>query len=209
MSRIRAHLTYANVAATLALVFSMAGGALAAQHYLINSTRQINPKVLKTLRGKNGSRGALGPEGPQGVLGPQGPKGNEGHTGPEGLSPLSALPSSRSASGVYGAEPIGGPATGTITETVSFPIGLQGELSSLQVIYNAVGANSTHCSGPGKADSGFLCVYSAVSHGVGPATIVNPEAAGQPGGAGRHGFVLQWSVTEAGPFDFGTYTVTG
>ena len=39
----RTRLTYANVAATLALVFSMTGGALAAKHYLINSTRQINP----------------------------------------------------------------------------------------------------------------------------------------------------------------------
>src|SRR5438876_8031642 len=46
----RMRLTYANVAATLALVFSMTGGALAAKHYLINSTSQINPKVLKKLK---------------------------------------------------------------------------------------------------------------------------------------------------------------
>jgi hypothetical protein len=46
----RKRLTYANVAATLALVFSMTGGALAAKHYLINSTGQINPKVLKKLK---------------------------------------------------------------------------------------------------------------------------------------------------------------
>jgi hypothetical protein len=45
----RRHLTYANVAATLALVFSMSGGALAAKHYLIDSTKQISPKVLKSL----------------------------------------------------------------------------------------------------------------------------------------------------------------
>lgn len=45
----RRHISYANVAATLALVLSMSGGALAASHYLINSTKQINPKVLKTL----------------------------------------------------------------------------------------------------------------------------------------------------------------
>jgi hypothetical protein len=42
-------LSYANVTATLALVFSMSGGALAANHYLINSTKQINPRVLKAL----------------------------------------------------------------------------------------------------------------------------------------------------------------
>ena len=51
----RRRLSYANVTATLALVFAMSGGALAANHYLITSTKQINPKVLKKLTGKTGS----------------------------------------------------------------------------------------------------------------------------------------------------------
>ena len=34
----RKHLSYANVAATLALILVMSGGALAASHYLITST---------------------------------------------------------------------------------------------------------------------------------------------------------------------------
>ncbi len=50
---VRRHLTYANVVATLALVFAMTGGALAAKHYLINSTSQINPKVLHKLTGSD------------------------------------------------------------------------------------------------------------------------------------------------------------
>ena len=33
--------SYANVTATLALFFALSGGALAAKHYLINSTNQI------------------------------------------------------------------------------------------------------------------------------------------------------------------------
>jgi hypothetical protein len=45
----RRHLSYANVTATLALVFAMTGGALAANHYLLTSTKQISPKVLKQL----------------------------------------------------------------------------------------------------------------------------------------------------------------
>jgi hypothetical protein len=69
------HLSYANVAATLALVFAMSGGALAAKHYLINSTGQINPKVLKKLRGRTGSRGRLGKVGPPGPSGLSGPSG--------------------------------------------------------------------------------------------------------------------------------------
>jgi hypothetical protein len=53
MERIRRHLTYANVTATLALVFAMSGGALAAKHYLLSSTRQISPGVLKSFAKKN------------------------------------------------------------------------------------------------------------------------------------------------------------
>jgi hypothetical protein len=71
----RRYLTYANVTATLALVFAMSGGALAAKHYLINSTGQINPKVLKKLRGRTGRPGLTGIEGPTGPRGPSGPGG--------------------------------------------------------------------------------------------------------------------------------------
>ena len=37
--------------ATLALVFAMSGSAIAASHYLVNSTKQISPKVLRKLAG--------------------------------------------------------------------------------------------------------------------------------------------------------------
>ena len=76
----RRHLSYANVAATLALVFAMSGGALAAKHYLINSTNQINPKVLKKLKGNAGprGRGAAGAPGAAGAAGKEGPQGKEG-----------------------------------------------------------------------------------------------------------------------------------
>jgi hypothetical protein len=49
----RKRLSYANVAATMALVFSMSGGALAAKHYLLSSTKQISPKVLKSFAATN------------------------------------------------------------------------------------------------------------------------------------------------------------
>lgn len=45
-------LSYANVTATLALVIALGGGtAWAAHTYLITSTSQIKPSVLKKLRG--------------------------------------------------------------------------------------------------------------------------------------------------------------
>jgi hypothetical protein len=99
----RRHFTYANIVATLALLFAMSGGAMAANHYLISSTRQISPKVLKKLKGKTGktgrtgrtgATGAAGPAGPAGapgqkaasVPGPRGQEGKEGPPGPQGPS---------------------------------------------------------------------------------------------------------------------------
>ena len=81
----RTNLTYANVTATLALVFAMSGGALAAKHYLINSTKQVSPKVLKALKGKTGKAGATGKEGPAGKEGAPGTTGKEGPRGQEGV----------------------------------------------------------------------------------------------------------------------------
>jgi Collagen triple helix repeat (20 copies) len=80
----RRRLSYANVTATLALVFAMSGGALAANHYLINSTKQISPKVLKKLTGKVGANGTNGATGAQGPAGKEGAPGKEGSLGKEG-----------------------------------------------------------------------------------------------------------------------------
>lgn len=81
---IRRHLSYANVVATMALVFAMSGSALAAKHYLITSTSQISPKVLKKLTGKAGNTGAPGAQGPSGASGKEGAPGKEGTPGKEG-----------------------------------------------------------------------------------------------------------------------------
>jgi Collagen triple helix repeat (20 copies) len=83
LSWITRRLTYANVTMTLALVLAMGGGALAAKHYVISSTGQISPKVLKKLAGK---RGRPGPAGPAGERGPQGPMGEKGANGVNGIN---------------------------------------------------------------------------------------------------------------------------
>jgi len=89
----RRHLTYANVVATLALVFAMSGGALAAKHYLLTSTKQIKPSLLATLKGKAGPRGPAGPAGPigVGVAGLTGQRGDAGATGPSGSTAGTAV----------------------------------------------------------------------------------------------------------------------
>lgn len=89
---VRRRMTWANVALTLALVFAMTGGAFAAKKYLITSTKQISPSVLKQLQGKAGLAGAQGPAGPAGAAGAagkdgaQGPAGKEGPQGPAGAT---------------------------------------------------------------------------------------------------------------------------
>src|SRR2546428_10422653 len=80
----RKHLSYANVAATLALIMAMSGGALAASHYLITSTKQISPKGLRKLKGRRGRTGATGRPGITGTQGPLGLRGSKGARGPEG-----------------------------------------------------------------------------------------------------------------------------
>jgi hypothetical protein len=97
----RRHLTYANVAATLALVFAMSGGALAAKHYMVESTSQINPKVLKKLRGHNGKKGTIGKTG---LTGAAGAPGAPGATGPAGAPATKLLAAINEEGGVTRAQ---------------------------------------------------------------------------------------------------------
>ena len=86
MFKSRRYLSYANVTATVALVFAMSGGALAASHYLITTTKQIKPSVLSQLKGKAGHTGPAGANGANGVAGPQGAAGAQGPGGAAGAA---------------------------------------------------------------------------------------------------------------------------
>ena len=219
----RRRLTYANVVATLALVFAMSGGALAANHYLINSTKQINPKVLKKLTGTpgraggTGASGVAGPVGPTGKEGPAGKEGKEGKDGKEGKegkegapgqSALSPLPSGQSVSGDYGIYTPNSKTTGFLNTSVTFPIALSAPIPQSNAIYTLTSVPVTHCSGPGHADPGFLCIYSGNRGRVSTPPLVLNFEGGPDEGAGRFGFDLQWSITGEEAFDVGTYTVT-
>ncbi len=148
-SAIRSRITYVNVVATFVLVFAMTGGAYAAKKYLITSTKQISPSVLKSLQGKAGAagpagtagtagaQGPAGPAGPQGTAGAAGTKGETGvagkggatgptgATGPQG-SPWVAggvLPSGKTETGVWG-NGVGGGSAGAKFFPISFPLPL-------------------------------------------------------------------------------------
>jgi Collagen triple helix repeat (20 copies) len=83
-SLIRKRVTYTNAAMVVAIGFAMTGGAYAAGKYIITSTKQISPQVLKHLKGAKGPAGPMGPSGPTGPGGPAGPSGPVGPVGPAG-----------------------------------------------------------------------------------------------------------------------------
>lgn len=91
-SVIRRQLTAGTVLGALALVLATAGGAFAAGHYMITSTKQISPKVLRQLKGNRGPQGlkgaagAAGPQGAPGAQGAQGPAGPQGSPGANGTN---------------------------------------------------------------------------------------------------------------------------
>ena len=120
LRRMRRRFTFANVVAVIALLFSMSGAAIAARHYLITSTRQISPRVLRELRGRNGQRGASGQSGAAGAMGPagaQGPAGSRGATGAQGAT---------GSQGVSGPQGVTGPQGATGSQGVTGPQGPAG-----------------------------------------------------------------------------------
>jgi hypothetical protein len=99
-SAIRKHLSYANVAATLALVFALTGGAFAAtgggsnpSHATLTASAakvkaktKAGPRGPAGPKGATGAAGATGPGGPAGPAGPTGPAGGAGIQGTAGTN---------------------------------------------------------------------------------------------------------------------------
>jgi hypothetical protein len=118
MERIRQHVSYANVAATLALVFAMSGGAIAATGGFTAASHSIKAcvggnGVLKLLTGRKCKHGQKAVSWSQ--QGPVGAKGATGATGPSGTTELNGarVPSATTAQTANNALALGGiPASG-------------------------------------------------------------------------------------------------
>ncbi len=192
MSSLRTRFGIPGIIATVALVFAMTGGAFAAK-YLITSTKQISPSVLKKLKGAAGPAGAPGAAGAQGAAGAAGANGEKGATGPTGPTGEKGAKGATGSQGLEG-EPwtAGGTLPSGATETgswamlagekgvaqLSFAIPLAAEVPAANIIVVKEGEGEAgKCTGGTvknpKADQGFLCVY----FGVGEATSVSVQPA--------------------------------
>ena len=112
-------LSYANVAATLALFFALGGSAFAGAQLLVTGAnvenhsltgvdikkgslglKTFSPAARSKLKGATGPMGATGAQGSAGTAGLQGQAGPQGATGPQGAAgyrgqPVSASPPQR------------------------------------------------------------------------------------------------------------------
>jgi hypothetical protein len=95
MRGLRAHLTYANVVATLCLFLLLGGGAAVAANQLGKNSvgnRQLKRGAVTSSKVRNHSLQALDfragqlPAGPTGAAGPQGPRGAKGAAGAKGAT---------------------------------------------------------------------------------------------------------------------------
>lgn len=107
MRFVRRNFGIPGVVSAIALVLAVAGGAYAAQKYVITSTKQIKPSVLKQLKGKVGPAGPQGSAGEKGAAGATGPAGPQGPPGGAGSSGKSVLTGSEAA-GTGHCEGLGG-----------------------------------------------------------------------------------------------------
>jgi hypothetical protein len=224
LSAIRSRLTFTNAAITVALLFAMTGGAYAAKKYVITSTKQISPSVLKALQGKagpagaNGAQGAAGPAGPQGAAGnagakgdkgspgapgkdgakgaegPEGPEGPQGAPGPTCPGGKCLLPSKATETGDWQFQKLD--ATGSYPLTISFPLRLA-SAPTFQLVPPA--GSNPECPGNAEdpqAKPGAFCLYITHESNI---EEINPgtEAADPTSGIEVHFALLNSALPES------------
>lgn len=185
MSLLRRHLTYANVAATLALFLCLGGAAYAATQLPKNSvgTKQLKNgavtagKIAKKAR--NQLRGNQGPQGPQGKTGKTGAKGATGATGTKGATGATGAdgtgPAFEAVASEVPVSAIGNPIVGgslaagpyVITANVTIESGTAEEVTCL---LNG-GGEETSALEPNKPTTLSLSVARNVSGGHGNAVL--------------------------------------
>lgn len=186
---LRRHLTYANIAATLAVVFAMSGGAYAlsgtGHQPAVSASVTVAHAARKISKRSKGNAGARGPVGPRGATGATGATGPQGPAGPQGSVGEKGAAGAKGATGATGAAGEAG------------PVGPKGEAGE--------GVKVTQLTGKqGGCEEGGVEVANKFGKGV----ACNGGAGGGgyleqlPEGKTEHGF---WSASSAGSTDGGPH----
>jgi hypothetical protein len=104
------------------------------------------------------------------------------------------LPSGRMEAGVYGVGDNAPPGV-TFYTAVTFPVPLAAKISASHAVF-VDGLHATHCSGPGHADAGYLCVYQISKDGTTNGGHLFDPVVGD--GASKVGLVLAFQHDGAG-----------
>jgi hypothetical protein len=192
--KLRPHLTYANVVATLCLFLLLGGGAAVAATQLPKNSvgsaqlkrgavtpAKLNPSAKAALTGPAGATGATGPRG---LDGPQGPRGERGETGLKGedgkrgeqgeAGPFPAtLPSGKT---VVGAFDVGGTAAATGNIAVGAVSYLYRVPTTQIPVYVRLSTTDLSCTGTFAAPTappGHTCFYERTTSNVGSERGIN------------------------------------
>lgn len=187
-------LTYANVAATLALFFALTGTAVGGATLLLTGAdiknhslsgvdikngsvgiRTLTPAAVRRLRGARGPAGASGPQGQQGNPGPAGPQGPAGAPGAPGAGVTTSTTTGPNISDYQDLTPLASgslPATGDYVVFTSLTVHNTGAVNEyLNCAYRigstVIGAAGVDTTAGGTTSGTSVGAFSA----SGPATV--------------------------------------
>ena len=183
MRMIRRHLSYANVASTLALVFAMGGGAYAAlspvHNGVIHTCYRASNGALRVVRagarcGRReralafDQRGPMGRRGATGLPGPTGKTGATGKTGPTGRTGRSVTSATLAVNSA--ACPSGGSSFTTVSGTTSACNGIATGFASVDAAGTLAASRNVTAAqlGPG---AGVYCLKLSSTPSVGVASL--------------------------------------
>lgn len=188
MRHIRRHLSYANVASTLALVFAMGGGAYAALSPVRDGVihtcfRKSNGAVRVVRAGARCGRreralafNQRGPVGPRGATGAQGPTGKTGATGKTGRTGAAGRSVTSATLGVGNAScPSGGSSFTTASGTTFTCNGVATSFASVDATATLAASRGVTAVQPGSG-TGVYCVKLGTTPSVGVASVRGDSA---------------------------------
>jgi hypothetical protein len=183
MRHIRRHLSYANVASTLALVFAMGGGAYAALSPVHDgvihtcfrkssgAVRVVRAGARCTRRERALAFNQRGPVGPRGSTGAQGAIGKTGATGKTGRTGASGRSVTSATLGVGNATcPSGGSSFTTVSGTTSACNGVATSFANVGATATLAASRGVTAVQPGVG-TGVYCLKLASTPSVGVASV--------------------------------------